>query len=213
MKSEGTCNFCKKRFLGSAMLKHLQACTDRKKQIESDKAEGKVFLIKASCEPFWVYFETNSTSTLSNIDSFLRDLWLECCGHLSLFTINGINYASNPQPGHGDKSIDISIDKVLSKGLVFHYEYDFGTTTYLALKAISTRTGNLEDINIIARNIIPDLKCKCGQLAKEICIDRACKGNGLLCKKCTKKYECGEEMLLPFVNSPRSGMCGYTGED
>lgn len=213
MKSEGICNFCKKTFSGSAMSKHLQSCTDRKKQIESDKADGKVFLIKASCGPFWVYFEADANSTLSNIDSFLRDLWLECCGHLSMFTINGNDYASSHQSGDGDKSMDISIDKILSTGLVFYHEYDFGTPTNLALKVISTRAGKVKNINIIARNNIPDFKCGCGQPAKEICTNCVWEGNGFLCEKCAKKHKCDEEMLSPFVNSPRTGMCGYTGKD
>lgn len=32
-------------------------------------------------------------------------------------------------------------------------------------------------------------------------------------KLCTQKHDCGEDMLLPLVNSPRASMCGYTGND
>jgi len=39
------------------------------------------FNTKGTC----IYFEVNDSETLSKIDDFLRDLWLECCGHLSLF--------------------------------------------------------------------------------------------------------------------------------
>lgn len=35
--------------------------------------------------------------------------------------------------------------------------------------------------------------------------------NGRLCDTCAESYECGEEMLLPVVNSPRVGMCAYDG--
>ena len=42
----------------------------------------------------------------------------------------------------------------------------------------------------------------------------------LLCKKCAEKHEHGkgeepvdEGTFLPVVNSPRMGMCGYTGDD
>jgi len=31
------------------------------------------------------------------------------------------------------------------------------------------------------------------------------------CKKCINQHECEEEMALPITNSPRSGICGYTG--
>ena len=36
-------------------------------------------------------------------------------------------------------------------------------------------------------------------------------GGGWLCEACAKSHECGEEMLLPVVNSPRVGTWGYTG--
>jgi len=32
-----------------------------------------------------------------------------------------------------------------------------------------------------------------------------------VCEGCAGEHECGEEMLLPVVNSPRVGMCGYEG--
>jgi hypothetical protein len=32
------------------------------------------------------------------------------------------------------------------------------------------------------------------------------------CDKCLTKHECGDEMSLPVVNSPRMGVCGYCGE-
>ena len=31
-------------------------------------------------------------STLEELDDFLRGAWLECCGHLSDFEIDGITY-------------------------------------------------------------------------------------------------------------------------
>jgi hypothetical protein len=35
-------------------------------------------------------------ATLAKLDAFLRETWLECCGHLSSFEIAGERYASNP---------------------------------------------------------------------------------------------------------------------
>ena len=34
---------------------------------------------------------------------------------------------------------------------------------------------------------------------------------GWLCQSCADEHECGEDMLLPVVNSPRTGVCGYAG--
>lgn len=211
MESEGICEYCKNNFSGNVMAKHLQGCIERKEQIEEDNTDGKIFLIKAECKPYWVYFEANSDSKLKDIDSFLRDLWLECCGHLSLFTIGENTYASDPEPGDGDKSMKIGLGKVLYVGTVFMHEYDFGTTTTLGLKVIGERNGKIEDIDIVARNNPPDIKCECGNPAKEICTECVEEGKGFLCENCAKEHECGEEMLLPVINSPRTGMCGYTG--
>lgn len=36
-------------------------------------------------------------------------------------------------------------------------------------------------------------------------------GEGWLCESCAKNHECDEDMFLPVLNSPRTGVCGYTG--
>lgn len=213
MKSEGLCNYCKKIFSGSTIAKHLQSCPERKKYIEKDKNGGTVYLFHARCDPFWIFFEVNSDSTFKEIDSFLRDLWLECCGHMSMFTINEVNYSSSPQKGDGDKSMNIQLNKVLSVGTHFIHEYDFGTTTTLGIRVVSERRGKIKEINLLAGNNLPEFKCKCGKPAKDVCSQCIFDGESFFCKECGKKHECGEEMLLPFVNSPRTGMCGYTGDE
>lgn len=66
---------------------------------------------------------------------------------------------------------------------------------------------------MLARNHDPQLPCeKCGKgVATQICSDCQWSGEGWLCDKCAGRHKCGEEMLLPVVNSPRAGVCGYTG--
>lgn len=214
LKSEGECKFCKKMFQHTAIARHLQSCGERAKA-NSNGGSEKIFLIKAGAEPFWVYFEANASDTFAKVDDFLRDLWLECCGHLSAFHANGITYASEGMDDHEDESMKIALGKVLVRGLSFSHEYDFGTTTALGLKCLSERTGEkLKRIEIVARNNFPDFKCKCGKEAKDVCSQCIFEvgPEALLCSQCAKKHECGEEMLLPVVNSPRMGMCGYTGD-
>lgn len=211
MKSEGECKFCKKTISGTAMERHLSSCAERLRAGKNDEGQEMIFLLKASASPFWMYFEANASSTLEDVDSFLRGIWLECCGHLSMFTINGKNYVS--QPEEDDRSMDTCLQKVMRPGLKFVHEYDFGTTTVLDMKCVSERAGKeKKGVEILARNNLPDFRCdKCGKPAKEICTECVNEGKGLLCKECAKKHECGEDMLLPLVNSPRTGMCGYTG--
>ncbi len=217
MKSEGVCTFCKRTVSGSAMAKHLVSCKEREKILskESKETQDNVYLLRASAGPFFVYFEANETDNLKDVDQFLRDLWLECCGHLSAFKINNITYDSQPSDDmfgeSKNKTMSVQLRHVLKPGLTFIHEYDFGTTTQLDIKVIAERSGSVKKISIHARNNPPDIVCPCGKPAKEICAQCVWDDRGLLCEKCAKKHECGEEMLLPAVNSPRAGMCGYTG--
>lgn len=213
IKSEGMCKFCKKIISGSAVVRHLQSCNERTKVQESESKQRKIFLIKASAGPFWVFFEIDASSMLKEVDNFLRKLWLECCGHLSAFRIGDTSYISYHEPEGREKSMNFQLKDVIKSGMNFIHEYDFGTTTELDMKCISERLGEIKGINILAKNDLPEFLCSnCGKLAKEVCSQCIWDGKGFLCGSCAKKHKCGEEMLLPVVNSPRMGMCGYTGE-
>jgi hypothetical protein len=60
--------------------------------------------------------------------------------------------------------------------------------------------------------ISPQVWCDiCGQPATEICSQCIFDDKGWLCDEHAESHECGEEMLLPVVNSPRVGMCAYAG--
>lgn len=214
MKSEGVCSYCKETFSGSGMSRHLQSCAKRK-SAHAGESGGNVFLIKAGACPFWVYFEVIASSKLRDIDIFLRNLWLECCGHMSAFTIDSIRYYSSAIFLEDDeKDMNVPLADVISPEVDFFHEYDFGTTTELDLKCISERRGRVKGIKVLARNNMPEIVCyKCGKPAKKVCSQCIWEGEGFLCGTCARKHECGEEMLLPVVNSPRMGMCGYTGEE
>ena len=140
-KTEGICIYCKKSFVGNVITRHLSSCEDRKKINSKDIGNERIFLIKSGVDPFWVYFEVNASDQLKEIDNFLRDLWLECCGHLSAFHIGGISYVSSPDKSYGDRSMNITVGKALIPGMSFSHEYDFGTTTELGLKCLFQRVG------------------------------------------------------------------------
>lgn len=223
MKSEGVCRFCNKTFAGSAMSRHLQSCDERKKNQNKEEKRGKIFLLRAQAGPFFVYFETKASSSLKDVDAFLRELWLECCGHLSAFTINNVRYEQKTGGvdvmwteifgrAHPTQSMNTRMYSVLSPGIKFIHEYDFGSTTQLDMTCIAERQGNLKKIKILARNNLPDFRCSCGKPANGICTQCMWEDTSFFCEKCAKKHECGEEMFLPVVNSPRMGVCGYTGD-
>jgi hypothetical protein len=61
-----------------------------------------VYLLKVSSKYFpeyWFFIEADGMCKLEDIDSLLRDMWLECCGHLSCFTINNQRYEFGQIPG------------------------------------------------------------------------------------------------------------------
>jgi hypothetical protein len=162
---------------------------------------------------YWMHLAVPVTAPLSKLDSFLRDIWLECCGHMSGFEINGSRYASARM--EGEMSTRAPLRQVLEVGTKFIYEYDYGSTTELALKVVALRDQGTPKnaVQLLARNEAPQILCdECGaEPATQICTECAWNGEGCLCETCTAAHECGDEMRLPVVNSPRVGVCAYTG--
>lgn len=208
-KNVGTCLLCKENIDHRSIIKHLSQClANEEPHKASTSQKEKISLIKIfSGKYFWLYVEINGSASLDELDSFLREIWLECCGHMSQFNIDGEGYSS-------DGEMNKSIQHVIDVGTEFDYEYDFGTTTELEGKVISVRPGKLKKpVRLLARNHLPEgILCKtCQKNADVIC--SVC--YDFCCNKCKKKHKrCeGEEFMLPVVNSPRMGMCGYAGPD
>ncbi|HZR40932.1 MAG TPA: hypothetical protein VFB12_12480 [Ktedonobacteraceae bacterium] len=116
-----------------------------------------------------------------------------------------------------DRSMDVPLARVLKVGTKFSHEYDFGSTTYLDLKVVAEREGIVRNkrkpVEIMARNLPPEILCvECGKSAKQVVAggyydveEKA------YCNACAKDSE-DSDMLLPIVNSPRVGVCGYAGD-
>ena len=222
-KNEGMCRFCLRTFAGSAMGRHLLACKVKKERDEQEAAHAQkkypIFYIKVSgSKYYWLHIEMKGTAKLADLDSFLRNIWLECCGHLSSFTINRVEYQDttyeddwdNLWGGREVRPTTTTLSKVLNVGDKFDYAYDFGTTTYLEGKVLGVREGVLKKpVRILARNSPYTFECEeCGKQATDICMECG----SFFCEQCLANHECGDEMALPVVNSPRMGVCGYTGD-
>jgi hypothetical protein len=215
--SLGKCGLCGGLFGKAAMTRHIQSCNP---QVPPAKASAKKpvecfhLVVEGGYRGmYWMHVSVAADEALSRLDGLLRLLWLECCGHLSAFSVNRIQYFSTP-PDSGEKSMSSPLRKVLRVGDKFLYEYDFGSTTELRLKVAGLRE-SMDKVQILARNEPPEILCNyCdeGRPATQICSQCGWEeGSGWLCSKCAKNHECGEEMLLPAANSPRVGVCGYTG--
>jgi hypothetical protein len=223
--STGRCNNCGEVFNKAAMTRHLKGCHGApiaepgrpKKWISRNSFH---LLVEGRYAPqYWLHLDVPVAATLEGLDGFLRDIWLECCGHMSAFTIGEESFESgamgNPFSGESsDSSMDIELREVLSPGVTFIHQYDFGTTTELKLKVLAQemRAGDSTSISILARNDPPAIKCEsCGKDATQVCTQCMWDSQAWFCDKCAKKHDCGEEMMLPAANSPRVGTCGYCG--
>lgn len=217
MKTGGRCFICDKSFSKAGMTKHLKTHL---------KDDGNTRLFHIAVEgmyrpEYWLHIEISAGAKLKELDQFLRDIWLECCGHLSAFKIDGAEYYSDTEGFYFEpvKGMDSTLKDVLTPSMEFYHRYDFGTTTELRLKVISERKGKArrkERVKILARNNPPEITCKCGKVAEwvcAICVEENVGEDCYFCDECAEEHECGEEMFLPVVNSPRMGVCGYEGSD
>lgn len=110
------------------------------------------------------------------------------------------------------------IARVFQSGVELTHIYDFGTSSETLIKAVGTREGKPlapHPIALMARNEPPEVECmECEEPASYLCIECMYEMDepGFLCDQHVEDHPCedyGEP--VPLVNSPRVGMCGYTG--
>jgi hypothetical protein len=214
----GTCALCGYEGTKAALTKHLNICS-----IQHDLTIGKQAQISRlhvedqDVGIYWLDLEIKASTNLLELDQFLRDIWLECCGHLSAFEINREQY---PVPYEGykevaDHSMDMKAAKVLTSGLMFSHEYDFGSTTTLGIKVVGERTGRFENgLRLLSRNNPYQWHCcKCETSAAWINTQEMYDtDNPFYCDTHMNEHPENDYAFLPVVNSPRMGVCGYSGE-
>ena len=205
-KYEGQCKFCQQDFTKREITRHLDVCPKRIKDEEVKNLRLRI--IDPYTKIFWLIIELNQQAKFKDVDNLIRDVWVECCGHLSLFG------SYEDETGKGRTVLDS-----LEPGDKVNYIYDFGSSTELTIEALGYTQYQLADkkkIELVARNYLPPAHCqKCGQQAAWVCV--ACEseaGKLFVCDTCAEKYhnevnEKEEHYLLPLANSPRCGVCGY----
>src|SRR5213078_375749 len=109
--TKGVCNFCNGEFDKAKMTQHLKHCKQRVAAIavstgDETKQKQRLFHILAEGRynpQYWMHLEIPASEPLVTLDGFFRDIWVECCDHLSGFEIGGTSYADEP----GDFSFEI----------------------------------------------------------------------------------------------------------
>lgn len=209
----GTCHICKETVTKRTAASHLQ-------KTHAGKSGEERYIIKVDTpysSPYWMFLLAKPGATLADLDEALRDIWVECCGHLSAFSIMGTEYQASYDGDVSDpigdaKSMKVQLKKILTPAMSFTYEYDFGTTTELRLHVVDTITWQKEkeEILMIAMNNKPEHVCsECGKPAIFHYVESD--DETYLCIDCGSEEELDECYLLPICNSPRTGQCAYEG--
>ncbi|GHV43111.1 hypothetical protein FACS1894180_1250 [Bacteroidia bacterium] len=206
-KFEGKCLFCGKMFAKAGINRHLKSELEK---LAESKPKGQSFLVKVETNPHWgatPYFLSlwvDREATLKQIDQFLRDIWLECCGHLSSF---------------GEIDMSKKAGTVFYKDLKLDYEYDFGSSTELQLTVLEEYPVKADTkIVLLSRNEPPEMLCDIckKEPATQICSVCLGEDESIFCDKCSKKHakkceDFADYASMPVVNSPRVGVCAYNG--
>jgi Plasmid pRiA4b ORF-3-like protein len=215
------------------MNRHLETCKQRAAQETPSKGQTTPHLhlqVEGLYLPiYWMHLDIPASATLETLDQFLRDTWLECCGHLSTFEIDGVRYTVDEGLdeyiwGNRQKHMRVPLEDVLHPGQRYSYRYDFGSTTELVIKAISEWevAAEKDAIQVLARNTMPISCDMCGHSATfrysepldeddEDQDEDHYQNQKYLCDACAEKHAGGEKMLTRMMNSPRAGVCGYPG--
>ena len=182
---------------------------------------------------YWMELAVRADTTLRQLDESLRGTWLEGCGHLSEFKIQGTRYSNlAPHPDDpnaaairadhwmedDEEHMDVAVAEVIPEGVEVSHEYDYGSTTELYLKNLG-RHGDLvsllrlhqpwhgDRIAVLARNE-PDEECvACQEPARWrlLAPDTDAREPIPFCDEC--RPEAGHYQLV--MNSPREGTDCY----
>ncbi|MDR2501271.1 MAG: hypothetical protein LBD37_09400 [Treponema sp.] len=197
-KINGNCYLCGKSLGKTAMKNHLL------KEHASGGEACVLLKIEGACDKqYWLYVDAPKDKTLGAVDAFLRKIWLECCGHMSVF--------------YGEQSQELPKARNLGAfetGDRITHEYDMGSTTecLITFAGETSRPKQKSLVRLLARNAAPVFPCaSCGAPAAYIC--RECMYDSEsphYCEACAEEHD-HKEALVTITNSPRSGECGYTG--
>lgn len=235
-QTKGFCKYCGKEYTRSGMVKHLVSCKERIRVLEQAKettAWYELALYGKYDKDYWLVIQIKESATFKDLDQFIRDIWVECCGHLSAFELYGQRYETLPNKdsfwGEPAKSMNCKLQNVLEQGMQMEYEYDYGSTTELLIEVRDHyQAPNQKDKSmILSRNNPPQYVCsRCGKnIATWIYLEGFLDGDPFWCDECLEKYEnetqdAAEEdeeydfdtdFLSRICNSPRMGVCGYDG--
>jgi len=213
----GTCQLCGLELPPRKMTKHLAECVeDYRFDVGRDEERGDHgyhIAIHAKRAPmFWLHLLAASDAKLSQLDAFLRDVWMEGREKPSQFFIGDRIFSSTPAraeaPTDLERDMSLNLYEALENDIPFEYAYDREQTTELEARVVARRTvlpDQQTPIRLLARNDLPSIPCQCGGRAEHLCAACAEGPSGWLCPNCAGEHDCGAATEpTPIENTPRA---------
>lgn len=202
--SQGQCHVCGGEIRADDAAAHVQACfmgqvrsRYRVRDMDESYARSQPIMLWVRSQELrhWMMLVVQPTTSLRQLDQFLRNQWLECCGHMSHFEIGDVQYsACVPGPGDppmfdaalaepNEQHMVHTVEETIASSQRFHHEFDYGDTTCLNLEHVGVipvpyqylpefintseaSEGYSDDfITIIARNLHPERCFVCDEVA------------------------------------------------
>lgn len=215
---KGKCYYCNRELTERTIKRHIKTCSKIKEvisdEIKDNKKTRNQFILsmkdKYDKNTYCIYLSMDENLQLQHLNKFIRDVWVECCDHLSSFYIDGMIYDDNRNQLY---QMNAKLKEVLSIGQKFEYQYDFGSTTHIILEVIDKIqvSKSHSQIEILARN--NENECTCNQCGKQAEYYQY-ETESFFCEECAEKLDEDEfeELYRGYFNSPRDGVCGYVGD-
>lgn len=208
LTSEGKCVYCNEVFSQKEITKHL---TGHLKKLEKDNEEANTenfCHIEVEAGEMFLHLLVKGSAKMKDIDTFLRKIWLDCCGHMSGFSHK-----------RAKVSMSHAVENVFAPKVKIQHDYDYGTTTTVFLKGHKKYELEGKDkIVLLSRNEPLKIMCSICNAKPASCLCTVClwEESSFFCESCTEKHEeiCedfSDYANAPIVNSPRMGECGYDG--
>ena len=153
--SRGRCHLCGREARADDAAQHVRTCLIDQIQKrytipEMDERYARnqpiIIWVRSEQRRHWVVLAVQPTTSLRQLDQFLRNHWLECCGHMSHFQVGNVQYSACVS-GPGDPpwfDTDLAepdeqhmvhtIEESITPGQRFQHEFDYGHTTNLDLE-------------------------------------------------------------------------------
>lgn len=156
---QGRCYYCNKELTERTIKRHMKNCSEMKQAIEDKMRDAKtvrdqfIISIKDKYKPgvYCLYVSLDANLQLQHLDKLIRDIWVECCEHLSTFYIDKEMYHDNSD---GQYEMNFYLKDLLEVGKKFEYQYDFTSATHLVLEVVDMIkvSSEFSQMEIIARN-------------------------------------------------------------